>query len=172
MCLGSQDPKDLLVNINKDPTEKIHPSRTQLTMSSLKTAKLKAIKASTPESYMSHIAWVWVKTQELLLKAESDALEAKMLRLQKKYSRLSARHPAVKPAAVALNKDWFIKEGEAKDEKLAGLMKAFKAAGGGVEDAGKVERLLKIGLEWSMAVKMQLVAVRDAVGQLKKLSAA
>lgn len=141
-------------------------------MSSLKTAKLKAIKASTPESYMSHIAWVWVKTQELLLKAESDALEAKTLPLQKKYSKLSARHPAFKPAAIALNKDWFITEGEAKDEKLAGLMKAFKAAGGGVEDAGKVERLLKIGLEWSMEVKMQLVAVRDAVGQLKKLSAA
>lgn len=122
------------------------------------------------EITLSELASDFLRAQAKIQLAEFDLLVVEGQELQRERELQLARYPSLKPVATALNREWFLKEGNEGTEKLAKLMEKFEEAGGSAQEKMPVEKMLEVGFAKIQEIKMKVVALRDEVMQYRELS--
>lgn len=122
---------------------------------------------------LSLSGWLFVSAHAHQLRSKFDALLSECTLLREEIEPLKGRFPLLEPRGIALNREWFKRDGEERREELKGLMEGFKAAApgdDGAQDLVKVEEMLKFMLEMVGRAKVKVTALRDVLGQYSMLS--
>lgn len=105
----------------------------------------------------------------MILKAEFDDLVEKADKLKLGRKAYGARWPDFKPKANTLNKQFFLKEGDYTEKKLAKMMEGFVKAGGKEEHVVHVKHAFEEMLQSNQNVQMQIDALADVCVQYSQL---